>query len=176
VRWHCVVKTQRARTEQQFSREHQMRKRRHRRHEKNGRSQENQYWNLPYSMARSDSFRRLGGPALKILVELRCRFCGYNNGKITLSMDEAARLLGLSKGTVSRALVELQDKGFIQLKRRGRWYGRRASEWSLSMCSLNGLPATNEWRNWRAQKPLREARKINSRYPDDLPGIIDGAA
>jgi hypothetical protein len=153
-----------------------MPRRRRRKHDKTGRSEDFQYWKLPYSMTRSEAFRRLGGPALKILIELRCRFSGYNNGKVTLSMDEAARLLGLSKGTVCRALAELQDKGFIQLKRRGRWYGRQASEWSLTMCSMNGLPATNEWCNWRAQKPLRETRKINFRYPDDPPSAGNGIA
>lgn len=84
-----------------------MARRRHRRHQNNGRSEDHQYWNLPYSMARSDAFRRLSGTALKVLLELRCRFSGYNNGKVTLSMDEGARLLGMSKGTVQRGLTEL---------------------------------------------------------------------
>lgn len=47
--------------------------------------------------------RQLSGPALKVLVELRCRYNGSNNGKVTLSLDEAARLLGLSKTTAKRA-------------------------------------------------------------------------
>jgi DNA-binding transcriptional ArsR family regulator len=153
-----------------------MRKKRYRKHEKNGRSEDHQYWNLPYSMARSDAFRRLGGPALKVLVELRCRFRGFNNGKVTLSMDEAARLLGLSKGTVNRALGELQDKGFIRLKRRGQWYGRRASEWTLTMCPLDGLPASNDWRLWKSPNALREAKKSNSRYLNDPIGTVEGTA
>jgi DNA-binding transcriptional ArsR family regulator len=127
-------------------------------------------------MARSDAFRRLNGPALKVLIELRCRFHGFNNGKVTLSMDEAARLLGLSKGTVNRALTELQAKGFIKLQRRGQWYGRRASEWVLTMCSLDGLPATNDWRLWKSPKPLQEARKNNSRYQRDPIDMVDGVA
>jgi DNA-binding transcriptional ArsR family regulator len=127
-----------------------------------------------YEAARTGKLPTLRGSALKVLIELRCRFRGFNNGKVTLSMDEAARLLGLSKGTINRALAELQEKGFIKLQRRGQWYGRRANEWVLTMCSLKGLPATNDWRLWKAPKPLREARKNNSRYQNDPIDIVDG--
>ena len=96
-----------------------MRKGRGRKHDKTGRSQNHQYWNLSYSFGQSDAVRCLSGPALKILVELRCRYNGYNNGKITLSYEEAARFLGLSKSSVKRAFDELIQVGFIKLKKLG---------------------------------------------------------
>lgn len=125
-------------------------------------------------MAKNDAFRQLSGPALKILVEMRCRYNGGNNGRIVLSMDEAARLLCMSKGTVSRALEELQAKGWVKLKSRGRWYGRKANEWTLTMCSMDGLPATNDWRLWQSQKSGREAKKIISRYSNGVAECADG--
>ena len=40
-------------------------------------------------------------------------------------MDEAARLLGIGKGTAQRAFAELEDKGFLEDRcGRGNGYGR----------------------------------------------------
>ena len=126
-------------------------------------------------MARSDGIRCLSGPALKILIELRCRYNGFNNGKIILSYEEAARYLGLSKTSVKRAFDELVDVGFIKLRKQGRWYGRKASEWSLTMISENGHPATNEWAAWKSSKPLKPTQKTIPRYPNGIPACFDGA-
>ncbi len=85
---------------------------------------------LPYAMARSPALRSLSGAALKVWVELRCRFNGRNNGQISLGWDEAARLLGLGKSTVGRVFAELEAKGFIVMTKRGHWYGRQATTWA----------------------------------------------
>jgi hypothetical protein len=69
-----------------------------------------QYLGIGDPMARSEVFRSLSGAALKVWIELRCRYDGKNNGRLSLSWDEAARLLGLSKSTVGRAFDELQRK------------------------------------------------------------------
>lgn len=151
-------------------------RRRSRRASKSGRSEDVQYWNLPYSTVQSDAFRKLGGPSLKVLCEMRARFNGFNNGKISLSMDEAARLLGLSKGTVQRALKQLQEFGFIKLAKLGHWYGRQASLWTLTMCPIEGNQASNEWRQWRAPKTQKESKKINPRYPNGIPECFDETA
>src|SRR3546814_1162748 len=83
-------------------------------------------------MAQSIAFRSLSGAALKVFIELRCRYNGGNNGALTLSMDEGARLLGISKMTVHRALKELQEKGLVKMTRRGQWYGRVATTWATT--------------------------------------------
>ncbi len=44
-------------------------------------------------MLRSDAWHALGGPAGKVYFEIRTRFNGGNKGQLTLSLDEAARLL-----------------------------------------------------------------------------------
>jgi predicted RNA binding protein YcfA (HicA-like mRNA interferase family) len=144
--------------------------------DKTGRSAEDQYWNLPYTLARSEAFRSLPGPALKVFVELRCRFNGGNNGKLTLSLDEAARLLGLSKTTAKRAFTDLEARGFIKLRVKGSWYGRKASEWILTTIPLNGVPSTNEWKQWQSGKAPREAKKTVARYPNGIPQCFDDAA
>ena len=113
-----------------------------RKSDKTGRSEDNQYWTLSYSFAKSDAFHQLPGPALKVFMELRARYNGGNNGKITLSLDEASRLLGLSKTTAKRAFKTLEDRGFIKHRVKGKWFGRKASEWIHTVCSLGGLCVT----------------------------------
>lgn len=119
-----------------------------------GRSKgDGQYAAITYEMLQSMAWRSLSGAAVKVWLELRTRFHGANNGSLVFSMDEAARLIGLGKSTVQRALIELQEKGFIICTRRGQWYGRRASIWATTDKSIGGTPPTNAWKTWRPGPP-----------------------
>ena len=128
-----------------------MRKKRSGRPNATGRKDGDRYFNLPYPMAHSVAFRSLSGSALKVWVELHTRFNGGNNGKLRLSLDEAARLLGISKTTATRAFAELQEKGFIRMTRRGQWYGRKATEWAITDRSVEGNLPTQDWKNWKPE-------------------------
>jgi predicted transcriptional regulator len=86
---------------------------------------------------------------MKVLMELHTRYNGSNNGKVSLSLDEAKRVLNLGKATVARGFDELQEKGFIVKIKKGQWYGRMANEWALTTKPRNGALATNDWKNWR---------------------------
>jgi hypothetical protein len=108
-----------------------------------------QFIPIPYPMARSDAWRTLSGAAVKVWVELRVRYHGGNNGDLSLSLDEAARLLHIGKNTAQRAFRELEQKGFLKLVERGQWYGRKATRWSVTDRGVNGNPPTNEWKGWR---------------------------
>ena len=119
-----------------------------------GRNDSEQYVKLSYRMLRSDAWRSLGGPAVRVYFEIRTRYMGRNNGQLTLSLDEGARLLGLGKATVGRALTELQTKGFIVRIKMGQWHGRQATEYAITDKPLNGLPATNAWKHWRPEKQI----------------------
>ena len=121
-----------------------------------GRNETERFLPISYAMAQSAAFRSLNGPALKVWVELRSRFNGVNNGKLTLSLDEAARLLGIGKATAQRAFAELEEKGFIAMTRQGQWYGRLASEYAVTDKHLNGHLPANTWKQWRP--------KIKSRF------------
>lgn len=115
-----------------------------------------QFWMLTYSMARSPAFRSLSGAAVKILVELRCRFDGENNGRLHLSYSEAAKMLGLGKATIHRAFEELQTKGFLRQTRRGARHCRLASEWLCTDTpARKGEPPSNDWRRWQATAKSR---------------------
>ncbi len=115
-----------------------------------------QFVAIPYPMARSAAFRSLSGSALKVWVELRSRFNGMNNGDLSVSMDEASRLLGIGKATVKRAFEELEAKGFIKMTKKGSWYGRMATNWAVTDRSLKGERPTNDWKNWRPPQPKKQ--------------------
>jgi DNA-binding transcriptional ArsR family regulator len=134
-------------------------RRRGRRVDATGRSiGDEQFIGLGYATVRSPAWRSLSGAAVKVWCELRSRYNGGNNGKLSLSLDEGARLLPLSKSTVRRALEELAAKGFIVLMRRGRWFGRMASEWRVTDRSCNGYPASYDWKRWKPGVDLRPPR------------------
>jgi hypothetical protein len=108
-----------------------------------------QFVPIPYDMAESAAWRSLSGAAVKVYVELRRRFNGGNNGDLSLSLDEGARLLNLGKATVARAFAELGAKGFIRITARGRWYGRQATTYAVTDRPMGSNFPTNAWRGWR---------------------------
>jgi hypothetical protein len=131
---------------------------------KTGRSARGGQWiPLPYPLCRSPAFRSLGGAALKVFIELRCRFNGCNNGDLTLSLGDAARLLGLSKSTAVRAFAELEAKGLIFKTSPGNWYGRRAATWAVTTEPLHlpraELRARDDWKRWDGEqlRPLENS-------------------
>ena len=133
------------------------------RQDKKGRSKfpEGQFIPLPYSVVKHHAWRSLSGGTVKVYLELRSRYNGKNNGKLCLSMEDAADLLGMSKSTVCRAFKELEEKGFIVKTKQGRWIGRQAHEWRVTDKPCNGHLATRDWQNWQKHK----LQKNKSRYP-----------
>ena len=130
------------------------------RQNKKGRSKSGgQFMNLPYFQVQHPAWRALSGNTTKVFIELRSRFNGRNNGKLRVSLDEGARLLGISKSTVQRALKELEDKGFIVKTKQGQWYGRMATEWRITDQSCNGHLATKDWQKWVKANKLNSASR-----------------
>ena len=150
--------------------------RKRRKADKTGRSVEGQYAKLDFAFLKSDAFRRLSGPAIKTFLELRSRYNGHNNGRIALSLDECTRLFSIGKGTAQRSFQELEAKGFVRLATLGRWYGRKASEWELTTLPRNGHLPTHDWKKWKPEKALREAKKTTTRYQDGRVDCFEGSA
>lgn len=119
-------------------------------HDKTGRSKsDGQFASMPYPMLRSAAWRSLKGPAIKVFLELHTRYWGGNNGELSLSLGEAARILGIGKATAQAAFDELIEKGFIEMTKQGHWYGRVASEYRITKERTGRENATNEWRIWQ---------------------------
>ena len=125
------------------------------RHNSKGRSRnpEGQYFLLPYSLVRHPMFRSLSGAALKVFLELRCRYSmrgdgrADNNGELRLPLDEAAKLLGMGKATVKRAFEELEAKGFVVKTEQGQWYGRKATQYRTTDRPYRGARETKDWQS-----------------------------
>jgi DNA-binding HxlR family transcriptional regulator len=134
---------------------------------KKGRSKsEGQYMTLTYFQVHHTAWRSLSGNAVKVFIELRSRYNGGNNRKLRLSLDEGARLLGISKSTVSRAFAELEEKGFIEKTRQGQWYGREATEWRITDLRCDKNLATRDWQNWGKVDQQNSASQPSMLKPD----------
>lgn len=71
------------------------------------------------SVMRSEAWRALGSGAQALYVWLRLEWRGAdynNNGRIALSVRQAAKAMGVSTDTAARAFHDLQAKGFILVK------------------------------------------------------------
>lgn len=146
-----------------------MSRRRRKRVNATGRNDTQQFVPLPYVMLRSPAWRDLSGGAVKLFLELRSRYNGGNNGDLSLSHDEAARLLGLSKSTVHRAYAELADHGFIRKVRQGQWYGRLATTWRVTDRPWQGHLATRDWQHWRPPRKTEIGTAAEPSPPATVP-------
>jgi len=111
----------------------------------------------PFVMIRRDiyssaSFRDLSNIAVRIFLEIRRRFNGFNNGEISLSCREAATVAHCGKGTAQKALRELMDHGLIKKAHEGQFHYRLATTWTLTSEPLGDAAPTNEWRDWQPEK------------------------
>ena len=110
---------------------------------------------LTYALIESEAWRWLRPMSKAVYIELRRRYNGLNNGKISLSLSEAAHILKASKSSISAALKQLETHGFIKLIKKGYFTGRMASEYALTDEQLDGHPPTREWRRWQPTEPHR---------------------
>jgi hypothetical protein len=87
-----------------------------------------------------------------IYLELRRRYNGHNNGEVSLSMREAAKVAKSSKSTAHKALMALDSHGFIAMINKGHFRNRHATTWRLTCEATEAAPPSNEWRNWQLDK------------------------
>jgi hypothetical protein len=105
---------------------------------------------------RCEAWRSLSPNARALYVEIAARYNGSNNGRISFSVREAAKLLHISKSVAARTLVELQDRGFIVITKRSAFSvkTKTATEWRLTEFSsdLDGVFATKDFMRWSPEK------------------------
>jgi hypothetical protein len=123
---------------------------------------------LDYAMTQSVAFRTLPGPAVKVLIELRGRYNGSNNGHLRLSFLEAKRLLEMGQGTIERAFRTLQERGFIKLRKPGDWYGRLAAEWEITALPMDGKIPSRDWNHWNPPAATAAQAQKQKSYPPQV--------
>jgi hypothetical protein len=112
----------------------------------------------------SPAYLSLSCPARALLVELTRLYNGRNNGQIGLSIRRAAERCNIARGTAQRALVELQERGFIDCMTKGAFSRKapHASEWRLTFhtCDVTGELPSKRFMSWG-----REKQNAVSKYP-----------
>lgn len=117
-------------------------------------------------MLESEAWQSLAPAARAILIEVRRRYRGNNNGRLPYSVREAASDCRINKDTAARALADLQDKGFLECATPGGFTRkiRHATEWRLSdeRCDATGALPSKAFMRWRPAPP-EAAQKCRSR-------------
>jgi len=91
---------------------------------------------LYHRMMKTAAWRSLSCHARCIYIEIERRYGGpgSNNGKIHYPVREAGTDCNISKTTAANGLLELQERGFIRIERRGAFSlkTRHATEFRLT--------------------------------------------
>lgn len=126
---------------------------------------------LPHSILESPEYATLSAKAVKCLLDIFGQFRGSNNGDLGANWKEMSKRGWKSRDTLTRALGELTESGFILKTRQG---GRRkcslyAVTWlAINECGgkLDMAPtrvATNTWRTAKAASPTAQRDRQCSR-------------
>jgi DNA-binding MarR family transcriptional regulator len=152
-----------------------------RRHNKTGRSTTERHIRLPHYLLRSQAWLHLSLAGRALFVEALAEYNGSNNGSIALSVRAIAERLRVGKSTVSRALLELEEKGFIETVRMGSFTrkNRRASEYLLTLHRSDTgrhQSASKRFMQWvAADGPISGTEQTHHRYMrNDV--AVDGPA
>ncbi len=143
------------------------RQRRGRRHNAKGRSTTGpRFVKLEHWMLKTPAWQSLPTAPRALYVELAQRYNGYNNGEISMSVREAARLLHIANDTATKAFRELEAKGFIRRNVCGsfNWKIRHATTWILTEHAFADQLATKEFATWRPEN-LEDGAKPETRCP-----------
>jgi Helix-turn-helix domain len=123
--------------------------------------------------------------ARALLVEILLEYRPGNNGRLSWPCRRAASAIGVSKDTASRALKELELKGWLTVERVALFGRRRTpAEYALTMYvnDLTGEPASKAFEHWTPDSPVCVASqgqrgRISGTKPsqgedtDPLPGL-----
>ena len=103
-------------------------------------------------MLESAAWRSLPASARAVYIEVAKLYNGSNNGRLALSVRDAAARCRVNKDTVSASLRLLEDHGLIECAMPGSFSlkTRHASEWRLTAkrCDRTGVLATHAYRAW----------------------------
>lgn len=111
----------------------------------NGRGSSQRFAGIPHTVMESDSYKQLGGSAVKLLLELARQYNGRNNGDLTTALS-LLKLRGFSSSTtVKKAKQELLDADLIIETRTGIFTnpGGRCALYALTWQPIDECPGKN---------------------------------
>ena len=100
------------------------------------------------------AWRSLPPASRALYVEIAQRYNGSNNGEISMSVREAARLIHVAKDTATKSVHELEAKGFIKRNVCGSfdWKLRHATTWVQTEHPFGDQDATKDFARWAPEK------------------------
>jgi hypothetical protein len=104
---------------------------------------------LFHHMLRCPAWKSMRPQSKTILLDVWERHNGQNNGQISYGVREAAEI-GIGKNVAGRALVDLQERGFLKLA-RGSCFDLKTKEarlWTLTMEKVGDEKPTKEFMRW----------------------------
>jgi len=108
---------------------------------------------LPWFMLDSDAWRALTPQQVAAYIELSRLYNGANNGRLALSVRDAAERCKINKDTANKALATLETLGFIECATPGGFSRkvRHATEWRLTLwrCDRTGALPSKAFMKWR---------------------------
>ena len=121
---------------------------------------------LEHWLLKTDAWRSLPPASRALYIELAQRYNGSNNGEISLSVREAARLIHVAKDTATKSFHELEAKGFIRRNVCGsfNWKEGRATTWILTEHDLDGQTATKDFVRPQSEK-LKPGPRSGTKCP-----------
>lgn len=120
-------------------------------HNQKGRSRKGErFLKLDLWFLNTAAWQSLAPAPRAVYVELAQRYNGQNNGEISMSVREVAALVHIAKDTATKALHELEEKGFIRRAVCGsfNWKLRHATTWILTAYPVGETSATKEFARW----------------------------
>ena len=128
-----------------------------RRTNRKGRSQRQApFVKLDHAMLRTEAWKHLSPTGAKLLLAIWIRHNGRNNGRISFSRREAMTTLGCGEHKVKEVLEELQNKGFLEI-RRDAAFGKgdhKAREWAITAEPEGSDKPTRRFRYWSRKRGL----------------------
>jgi DNA-binding transcriptional MocR family regulator len=124
-----------------------------------GRSNTQQFTKLERRLLQEEAWRCLSSSAKALYPYIRLEWKGpqyNNNGRIRLSLRQAAKALGVTKDTAARAFQDLQAKGFIAVTKPailGVDGGGTAHEYEITELAMPKAESRDGSRLFRQWKP-----------------------
>jgi hypothetical protein len=123
------------------------------RQNKKGRSKGERFVKLTWFMLECEAWHQLSPAARAVYIEVAKLYNGANNGRLALSVRDAAERCRINKDTASKAFAMLQAHGFLECATPGGFTRkvRHATEWRLASerCDKTGSHPTKAYMRWR---------------------------
>ncbi|MER8371731.1 hypothetical protein [Mesorhizobium sp. M1406] len=120
-------------------------------------------------LIRSAAWRHATPNDRALYLEFKWRYDGFNNGRIGLSVRDAAEALGIGKNAASKSFGNLQRLGFVAVVTKGAFSVKlkRATEWLLTeyKCDVTGELPRKDFMRWRPDEKITVLSQVRSVPP-----------